>query len=373
MHGVQRPPPRRRSEQAAISSSKNARSLSVPSLWERVDHKVKDSPPHSPAKPRSTSVRLNPRKALSFKKIKKMFEFGSRSELEDGSHLRNDEQTVGIYRQLNNRPMSIGSDCSNSSYTDFTRLDSFRVSTHSRVSQGAMDSAFGHQSCDSNDYISVNHITGGSADSNLRPISVAIMHRSSSSSSLKTYGLQPKSSDIRHHSIAAMPAHSTEVSPSSAFIGDDRIPAHRRQAARHTHRTQEEAESLWEDSQSFTYMNTPVLPSHPEYPQVAEELMTASPPRKNSTEITPPDFRRMSDTSSTVDPRRVSNDSGVESSKPSRSQPSTPVAQTLTSVRTEGTSSPEMHVSPHGKLIPFSFVLPPLPTSHSPSFKHTHL
>ena len=334
----------------------NARSLSVPSLRTNVDQRVKESPPLSPAKPRSTSVRLNPRKTLSFKKFRKMFDFGSRSELEDKSGLRNDDHMVGTYHKLPNRPRSIGSDCSNSSYTyttDFSRGDSFRVSGHSRVSHGVVDAVFDRHrqlSYDSSDYIS--HAPSASTDSNLRPYSVAIpLPRSSSSSSLKTYGLQTRTTgDYRHHSIAAMPANTTEVSPSTGSFGASDDRSHRRQVARAPHRSQEEtAESLWEDSHSFDFSQTPVLPSHPEYPQIAQDLMTASPPRRNSVEMASSDVRRMSDTSTTVDPRRVSNDSGVESSKPFRSQPSTPVAQTLISVRTEGTSSPEMHTSPHGE------------------------
>ena len=339
----------------------NARSLSVPSLRTNVDLRVKESPPRSPAKPRSTSVRLNPKKTLSFKRFRKMFEFGSRSELEDGNRLRNDEQTVGIYHKLSNRPRSIGSEGSNSSCTyatDFNRNDSFRISGHSRVSHGVnADAVFDrhHQfSYDSSDYI--NHAPSNSTDSNLRPYSVAIpLPRSCSSSSLKNFGLQTKVADNRHHSIAAMPLYSTEVPYPNAGFAEEK--GHRRLALRVPLRNQENTvESLWEDSDSFDFSQAPVLPSHPEYPQIAQDLMTASPPRRNSAEIPPPgaiapDLRRMSDTSTTVDPRRVSNDSGVESSKPFRSQPSTPVAQTLTSVRTEGTASPETHTSPpHGEL-----------------------
>ena len=133
---------------------------------------------------------------------------------------------------------------------------------------------------------------------------------------------------------------------------DERALAYRQrqQGGRHASRPQDEtAESLWEESHSFDFSQTPVVPSDPDYPQVAQDLMTASPPRRNSTEG--PDFRRMSDASTSVDPRRVSDDSGVESSKAIRSQPSTPVAQTLTSVRTEGTSSPEPHPSLQGEFL----------------------
>ena len=344
----------------------------MPSLRTTVDVRVKESPPHSPAKPRSTSVRLNPKKTLSFKRFRKMFDFGSRSELEDGSRLRSDEQTVGTYHKLSNRPRSIGSDCSNSSYTygaDFNRNDSFRVSGHSRASHGVtVDSVFDRHrqySYDSND-INISHAPSNSTDSNLRPHSIAMapIPRSCSSSSLKNLGLHTRVSDNRHHSIAAMPLHSTEV-PSACFGEERGYP--RRPAVRIPPRTQEDTvESLWVDSSSFDFSQAPVLPSHPEYPQIAQDLMTASPPRRNSAELPPggapsssSDLRRMSDTGTSVDPRRVSNDSGVESSKPFRSQPSTPVAQTLTAVRTEGTSSPETHTSPpHGKL------LPPSPLAH---------
>lgn len=113
----------------------------------------------------------------------------------------------------------------------------------------------------------------------------------------------------------------------------------------------DDSESLWEDSQSFTFVNTPVVPSDPEYRQVAVGLMSASPTRKNSNEFQV-DPRRISDTS--VDPRRVSNDSGVESSstKPNRSLPSTPVVQTFASVKNGGVSSPDRPSTPHGKSVP---------------------
>ena len=362
-YGVHRPPPKPRSEQTPVHTANtrnitNARSLSVPSLRTNVDVRVKESPPHSPAKPRSTSVRLNPKKTLSFKRFRRMFDFGSRSELEDGSRLRSDEQTVGTYHKLSNRPRSIGSDGSNSSYTcgaEFNRNDSFRVSGHSRASH-AVDSVFDRHrqhSYDSTEFI--NHAPSNSTDSNLRPYSIAMppsLPRSCSSSSLKNLGLHTRISDNRHHSIAAVPLRSTEI-PSGGFA--EERGHHRRAAVRVPPPTQEDTmESLWVDSSSFDFSQAPVLPSHPEYPQIAQDLMTASPPRRNSAELPPgvggaPDFRRMSDTGTSVDPRRVSNDSGVESSKPFRSQPSTPVAQTLTSVRTEGTSSPEIHTSPpHG-------------------------
>ena len=336
---VRNPTTIRRSNQIN-PSPKSTRSLSVPSLH-ATDTRAKLSPPVSPSrKPRSKSVRVNAaKKTLSFKRLKQLL--GSHSELDSGVGLWVDETQAGTYRPLNiARPRSIGgsSDCSNSSFThsDFSRCNSFRESSRSRISHGN-DSVFGARqaSYDSADY-STNHIPMGSADSNLRPYSIAYMPRSSSSTSLRNYGVQTKLGvDPRHHSIAAVPGSSIDIDG-----------PYRKQRGM-LHRTQaivDDAESLWEDSQSFTYVNTPVFPSDPEYRQVAEELMSVSPTRKELNEFII-DPRRISDS---VDPRRVSNDSGVESSstKPNRSLPTTPVAQSFTSIRN---GSPERPVTPHGK------------------------
>lgn len=373
---IRHPTALRRSDQMQITSSsgsaggnKSTRSLSVPSLHTTADARSKYSPPLSPPKPRSRSVRVPAapaKKTLSFKKLKQLF--GSHSELDEGGGFMADEhQVVGTYRPLNtSRPRSIGgsSDCSNSSYphSDFSRCNSLRDSSRSRIS--GTDSVFhigGRQaSLDANDYPPYpNHTPSGSTDSNARLHStfystrVDMIPRSNSSASLRNFGVQSKVTvaDPRHFSIAVPPGNTAMIDGI-----DERGILHRKQAGGRLPRqgTSEDTESLWEDSQSFTYMNTPVVPSDPEYKQIAKELMSASPTRKNSNEFVV-DPRRISDAS--VDPRRVSNDSGVESSsapKHNRSLPSTPITQTFTSVQPQngGSSTPPENrpTTPHGKL-----------------------
>ena len=372
---IRHPTALRRSDQmhiasVAASSNRSARSLSVPSLHTTNDARAKYSPPLSPPKQRSKSVRGNPvpaKKTLSFKKLKKLF--GSHSELDEGGGFMAEEhQVTGTYRPLNSsRPRSIGgsSDCSNSSvaHSDFSRCNSLRDSSRSRIS--GTDSVFhigGRQaSLDANDDPSYpNHTPSNSTDSSIRLHTVIgstargneAMPRSNSSASLRNFGVQPKIPipDPRHFSIAVPPnsMHSDSI--------DERGLTHRKAQGRLLLRqgTSEDTESLWEDSQSFTYMNQPVVPSDPEYRQIAKELMSASPTRKNSNEFVV-DPRRMSDAS--VDPRRVSNDSGVESSiapKHNRSLPSTPITQTFNStqqIQNGGSSTPPevRPTTPHGK------------------------
>lgn len=277
-----------------------------------------------------------------------------------------EHHVTGTYRPLNSsRPRSIGgsSDCSNSSVaqSDFSRCNSLRDSSRSRIS--GTDSVFHiggrQQSLDANDYpLYPNHTPSNSTDSSIRLHTVIAgstvargneaMPRSNSSASLKNFGVQPKIPvpDPRHFSIAVPPSNST--------LGDsvdERGLIHRKAQGRYLFRqgTSEDTESLWEDSQSFTYMKEPVVPSDPEYRQIAKELMSASPTRKNSNEFVV-DPRRMSDAS--VDPRRVSNDSGVESSiapKHNRSLPSTPITQTFNStqqIQNGGGSSTPPEVRP---------------------------
>jgi hypothetical protein len=99
----------------------------------------------------------------------------------------------------------------------------------------------------------------------------------------------------------------------------------------------------WEDSTSFVIvMNTgPICPSDPEYRQTAEELMTISPTVMRNKSFTTGEnhVRRSSDTTT---------DSGVcgSESRPLRSLPGTPCAQSLISVRNNsGVSSPELRPS----------------------------
>ena len=324
--------------------SKKTWSISLPSLH-AFETKARYSPPPSPPKARSRSVRLNIKKIFSFKKLEKLF--GSHVELDNrGGLWTDDHQTVGTYRPLTYaRPRSIGvsSDCSSSSYThsDFSRCNSLRDSSHSRISHGN-DSVFGvrQASYDSADYVPTHHILAGSSDSNLRPFSIAYMPRSLSNTLLK---------NPRHFSIAAIPANSTSVDPPA-----DSLQSRKQSPFRLMHRTQvmpDDMESVWEDSHSFTYVpNAPVVPSDPWYLQLAEERMSALPTRRNSTAFQ--DSRMISDP--TLDPRRISNDSGVESSstKPNRSLPSTPNAQSFSSVRNGGASTPELRLgTPRGEFV----------------------
>lgn len=349
-HSVTRHPTTvKRSDSGNSARDRNTRSLSVPSLHSTVE----------PPKQRSRSVRDRDqaKKTNSFRKAIKQI-FGSHSDLENGtSKWPIEQQAVGTYRPLIfSRPKSMGeaSDYSNSS--ELSRGNSLRDSSRSRIQCKDRDSVFqqvGRQpSADSNDYYPC-HAATASSDSNLRPISVthlprSEMSRSTSSASLKNFGVQTKISvpDSRHFSIAAIPSHPahSEVIP---FIEDRSFP-HRGKPAKLLHRqgTCDDNESLWEDSMSFQFVNNPVLPSDPEYKQVAHELMSASPHRRGDVSIDP---RRMSDAG--LDQRRVSTDSGVESlstTKHNRSLPSTPITATILSNSNGGTSSPELRPStPH--------------------------
>lgn len=346
-------------------SNKSIRSLSVPSLHATAE-KVRYSPPSSPSKQRSKSVRLNAaKKASSFKKnFKKLF--GSHLELDETGIGLDEQRVVGTYRPLNfSRPRSIGgsSDCSNSStYTnDFSRCNSLRDSSRSRISHGN-DSVFqvGRQpSGDSTDNYPM-HTASGSTDSTLRQQmqSAHVLHkggeenmqRSSSSTSLKNFGIQTKIgvTDPRYHSVA------TDV-PFLEEHGNRRL--HRHIPGARQGMSFEDSESLWEDSKSFTFVNKSVHPSDPQYRQVAEELMSVSPTHKNPSEYQfPLDQRRSSEASITIDPRRSSLDSGgIESLatvRRNRSLPSTPITKTFALAHTSNgdvASVRQRSVGPHGK------------------------
>ena len=350
---IRHPTAVKRSEHVITStgSNKSIRSLSVPSLHATAE-KVKYSPPPSDHKPRSKSVRVSnntAKKASSFKRnIRKLF--GSHLELDENA-IDNEQRVVGTYRPINfSRPRSIGgsSDCSNSSTytTDFSRCNSLRDSSRSRVSHN--DSVF-HQgvrqaSCDSNDaYTTPNHVPSSSTDSSYKFSSMQhalrsgeAMYRSNSSTSLKNFGIQTKT-DPRYYSVAT----------DSPYMVEEHGSGSRRTLTRHILvRPGDDSESLWEDSQSFTYVNNKsVLPSDPEYRQVAEELMSASPTHKMSNDASQfnIDPRRMSDAS--IDPRRVSMDSGVDSlsaaGRLNRSVPTTPITIIPT--------NRERATTPHGK------------------------
>ena len=384
------------------NSSKTIRSLSVPSLHATTAEKVRYSPPSSPPKPRSKSVRVHAaaKKASSFKKNLRKFFHGSTLELDEtGTGLN--QRVIGTYRPLNcSRPRSIGgsSDCSNSStYTaDFSRCNSLRDSSRSRISHGN-DNVFQtqqHISCDSNDcHPFSNHAPSGSTDSTNFNFKIPPLHhtqqqqrgmvatasavggetviqRSSSSTSLKNFGIQTKVgvTDPRYHSVATDGPYLEER---IGVINSSGGTARKAQMLRHyiagrPGQSMDDTESLWEDSKSFTFLNKSVVPSDPEYRQVAENLMSASPTHK-----APPindasshifgsmvvDPRRMSDAG--MDPRRASLDSEVESSsviKHNRSLPTTPISRSFTTAHAHNEGDLVMvppregSITPHGKL-----------------------
>ncbi len=338
----------RRCDHVTSGHDRNARSLSVPSLHSTIDSRTKYSPPLSPPKPRSRSVRdptTTAKKSHSFRRALKQM-LGSHSDLENGSGLWTAErhQTEGTYRPLNYiRPKSMGetSDCSNSSM--LSRENSLRDSSRSRLKEGVFYHMARQASTDSNDYLPEP-----------RPISIshlprADMTRSNSSTSLKNLHTKPSGPpDPRHFSIAGTTPSSTGYPEFIESSYGHRLPKPGRHLLRQG--TNEDPESQWEDSTSFQFMNAPVLPSHPEYKQVAHGLMGITPNKPQT------DPRRMSDAS--VDPRRISTDSGVESlslNKTNRSLPTTPIVPLFASVggQSAGTSSPEFRPStphtPHGK------------------------
>lgn len=344
-------------------SNKSIRSLSVPSLHATAE-KIRYSPPASPPKQRSKSVRVNAaKKASSFKKnFKKLF--GSHLELDENGTGLDEQRVVGTYKPIG-RPRSIGgsSDCSNSStYTnDFSRCNSLRDSSRSRISHGN-DSVFqgGRQpSCDSTDNYPM-HSASGSTDSTLKQQYYPSMHkgawgenmqRSSSSTSLKNFGIQTRIGiDPRYHSVA------TDVPYMEEHSG--------RRFHRHgpvhgsAGRSFEDTESLWEESKSFTFVNKSVHPSDPQYRKVAEELMSVSPTHKSAGEGSQfsLDPRRMSEAS--LDPRRSSLDSGgmegQATVKRNRSLPSTPITKTFATVHHSGSDlvpGRERSVGPHSKCL----------------------
>ncbi len=338
----------RRAEHVTSGRDRSARSLSVPSLHSTIDSRTKYSPPLSPPKPRSRSVRdpnSTAKKSHSFRRAIQQI-FGSHSDLENGSGLWASErhQTEGTYRPLNPlRPKSMGesSDCSNSSA--LSRENSLRDSSRSRLKDGVFYHAARQPSTDSNEY-----------PTEPRPISMphlprADMTRSNSSISLKNLHTKPGPPDTRYFSVAGTTPATSGYS--DMIEGYSHRPP---KPVRHLTRqgTSEDPESQWEDSSSFLFMNGPVLPSHPEYRQVAQDLMSISPSKPQT------DPRRMSDAS--VDPRRVSNDSGVESlslNKPNRSLPTTPIVPSfmMAGGQSAGTSSPEFRPStphtPHGECV----------------------
>ena len=189
------------------------------------------------------------------------------------------------------------------------------------------------------------------------------MQRSSSSTSLKNFQTKVGAGDPRYYSVADPRYHS--VATDIPFLED---PSNRRaQILKHIIGGRqtvslEDSESLWEDSQSFTFVNNrKVFPSDPEYRQLAEELMSVSPTHKSVNEVPQygVDPRRMSDAS--IDPRRVSIDLGMENTvtlKRNQSLPTTPINLSFGSAHTPIGDIPppppatnrERSATPHSKL-----------------------
>lgn len=196
------------------------------------------------------------------------------------------------------------------------------------------------------------------------------MQRSSSSASLKNFGIQTKvgMTDPRYHSVATDVPY-LEERIGAMNLNSSGSTARRAQVLRHyigrPSQSMEDTESLWEDSKSFTFLKS-VVPSDPEYRQVAENLMSASPTHKAPivNDVSSHIFggmlvdpRRMSDAG--MDPRRASVDSEIEGSstiKHNRSLPTTPISRSFTTAHAQNEGdlvmapAREGSSTPHGKL-----------------------
>ena len=196
------------------------------------------------------------------------------------------------------------------------------------------------------------------------------MQRSSSSTSLKNFGIQTKAglTDPRYHSVATDVPYLEEArggnlnTSSGSTISMARRPLKLYSYGRPS--PVEDNEAHWDDS-SFALNNKPVsvVPSDPEYRKVAENLMSASPTHKNSSDTSLQTFvgmgidpRRMSDAG--MDPRRASVDSSVESGsamKHNRSLPTTPIASSFATAHAHNGGDAvllpnrEETSTPHGK------------------------
>ena len=193
------------------------------------------------------------------------------------------DHSPGTYRQLPGfRPRSIGgsSDCSSSSLTsgpqqsEFSRHNSLRDSSRSRISQNSVFSGR-QESYDSADIFNYSvHGPTVPSESALRPRSIACMQRSGSNSSLKATSLHSVT-DARYHSLAALPPR---VNIADSFFDEHiRLPLTAR-AHRHPHAR---AQFLQDESLPADEADTGAIkPSDPEYPTVAQNLMSCSPQPK---------------------------------------------------------------------------------------------
>lgn len=218
--------------------------------------------------------------------------FGSHSDLSGrGITTIPDQQSssAGVYRPLGgSRTRSIGgsSDCSSSSLTsappqqnsEFSRHNSLRESSHSRVSQSSVFSSR-QPSCDSAD--ALNYSVHGPlvpTESGLRPRSIACMQRSGSSNSLRNNSFHQ--TDPRYYSLAAPSSINNRMEGHESFVHsmDERMlnsaargGSYQRPHPHHRPPTQEELEP---EDLSLTRK---IKPSDPEYRKVAENLMSCSP------------------------------------------------------------------------------------------------
>lgn len=337
---IRQPTAVRRAEPSSASSTKNACWSSFPNL-PVVNSKTKLTPPQSPNKPRSKSVRMpKPPKKNIATRIHQFL--GSHSNL--GSSEKTVDVKNGVYTPL--RPRSIGgsSDCS-SNQSDLSRCDSLRESSRSKVSHTTESVASGvgpgatplvyYDSFDSP--VDTNPSPGQSSAhefSNLRPISIALPHSTSSVS--LTSGMRGGNSkvDLRYYSYAA-------PGGTDGGVVEDRLAQQRKDRSRmRVHRSQPlvsldiSSPSIADDVSSSTKTSQSVLPSDPEYPMVAQDLMTASPTRKTS--LTMLEGKVSGD----VDLHQLGAESShIVSTRTVRSLPTTPVVQTFSFVRQDESSA----------------------------------
>ena len=165
--------------------------------------------------------------------------------------------------------------------------------------------------------------------SNLRPISIALPHSTSTVSLTSVVRAANSKVDLRYHSYAA---------PG----GNDGTEKRDRSRMR-THRSQplvplDIVTSIMDEFQCGSKTSQSVLPSDPEYSTVAQVLMTASPTRKSSVVMTPEGKEEGEPPHGTKELGAVES-LHPASTRTARSLPTTPLGQTFTFVRQEEISS----------------------------------
>ena len=342
--------PLRRADFAYASSNKNACWSSFPNLPVG-NSKTKLTPPQSPNKPRSKSVRMpKPPKKNITTRIHQFL--GSHSNL--GSSEKSAEAKSGVYTPL--RPRSIGgsSDCS-SNQSDLSRCDSLRGSSRSRVSHtnesvvslcatpggGVAMPLVSYDSFDSPPDafpIADQQLTpaaGGTQEfSNLRPISIALPHSTSTVS--LTSGVRGGGNskvDLRYHSYAA-PGGSDGME--ALQKRDRRMRAHQSQPLVPLDISNSSIMDEFQYGGGKTSQS--VLPSDPEYRTVAQVLMTASPTRKSSV-VTMPEGREEAELHHGTRELVGAESLHPAGTRTARSLPTTPLSQTFATFVTQEDSS----------------------------------